>query len=339
VKRVLGLDIGGANLKMAHTGGAARTIPFELWKQPRKLPAALRELIATAPLFEEIAVTMTGELCDCFETRQLGVESILDAVDRVRSGTSVAVWCTEGRFVSLRAARQIPLRVASANWLALAKFAGRFVRKGPALLVDVGSTTTDIVPLVDGVPCPRGRTDHERLAARELVYAGARRTPVCAVYPGGRIAAEFFATVHDLYLVLRLVPEDPQDHATADGRPATRSCAHARLARMLGGDAESIPPEQVKDFAMLAEINHCVHIALGMQEVSARLPSPPSRFVLSGSGEFLARRALKEFPRRFPEQIAPKTRKISLAAKLDQATSTAACAYAVAVLAAERSDA
>ena len=52
--------------------------------------------------------------------------------------------------------------------------------------------------------------------------------------------AELFATTLDAYLVLDQVPEDAEDRDTADGRPATRPCAHARLSRMLGGDPKMI---------------------------------------------------------------------------------------------------
>ena len=38
---VLGLDIGGANLKAAHSAGLARLMPFELWKYPAGLASAL----------------------------------------------------------------------------------------------------------------------------------------------------------------------------------------------------------------------------------------------------------------------------------------------------------
>ena len=123
MKRVLGLDIGGANLKMAHTDGSARTVPFELWKQPRKLPAALRQLVASVPPFDAIAATMTGELCDCYESKRQGALAILDAVEAVAGATATRVWRNDGQFVALAAARTTPLDVAAANWLALATFA------------------------------------------------------------------------------------------------------------------------------------------------------------------------------------------------------------------------
>src|SRR5271169_940818 len=119
MKRILGLDVGGANLKMAHTDGTAQTMPFELWKQPEKLPHVLRKLAASAPAFDKVAVTMTGELCDCFETKRDGVQTILGAA-RTAFAKPLRIWRNDGRFVDMPTARLSPYEVASANWLALA---------------------------------------------------------------------------------------------------------------------------------------------------------------------------------------------------------------------------
>src|SRR5262249_41491473 len=160
-------------------------------------------------------------------------------VSIVAGSCPVGVWQMGGGFVDLQGARAKPLTVAAANWHALATFCGRHVPRGPALLVDAGSTTTDIVPLHDGRPAPRGWTDPDRLRCRELVYSGVRRTPLCALM-GGEGAAELFATTLDVYLVLGLIAEDAVDCRTADGRPATRVAAHGRLARMLCADTETL---------------------------------------------------------------------------------------------------
>src|SRR5438445_198069 len=81
--------------------------------------------------------------------------------------------------------------------------------EGPALLIDIGSTTTDLIPMDRGTVAARGRSDTERLQAGELVYAGIRRTPLCALatelpfrgIPTG-LAAELFASTLDVYLTL-----------------------------------------------------------------------------------------------------------------------------------------
>src|SRR5262245_47680177 len=122
---VLGVDIGGANLKAAHSNGSARQASFELWKNPGGLIEALKEFLHRWPSYDLLAVTMTGELCDCFETRREGVESILSAVATAAGQVPVWIWQIDRRFASIPEAAKQPLRSASANWLALATFAGR----------------------------------------------------------------------------------------------------------------------------------------------------------------------------------------------------------------------
>jgi probable H4MPT-linked C1 transfer pathway protein len=320
---VLGLDIGGANLKVASDTGFARHTPFALWREPARLPDQLNALLHEAPAFERLAVTMTGELCDCFETKRQGVEAILDAVEAAARGRDVLVWRTDGRFCDVATARSEPLLVAAANWLATATLAGRFAPHGAALLVDVGSTTTDIVPIWNGRPAPLGRTDPERLILKELVYTGARRTPVCALL-GEDGAAEFFATMHDVYLMLRCLPEDPNDRDTADGRPATVACAHSRLARMMGGDVEITSTSDTHALAERLASRQAEVIRGAVHAVSARLPMAVETVVLAGSGEFVGRSL-------FGEEVAI----VSLNAMLGAPISAVACAYAVAVLASE----
>ena len=320
-RAILGLDIGGANLKAAHTSGAALSRPFALWRQPASLPQALAALVRDFPPADEWAVTMTGELCDCFAGKREGVRHILDAVAEAAGPIPVAVWRTDGRFSALAVARQEnPLTVAASNWLALATWAGRLVPSGPALLIDVGTTTTDIIPLHDGRPIATGRTDPERLRYGELVYTGVRRTPVCAL--GGndnRLAAEWFATTHDVYLVLELMAEDPSDTDTADGRPATRACAHARLARMLCADLETSTPDERLALARQVQRRQVRMIRRAIDTVVRGLPKP-ERVILAGCGEFLARQACGRCPT------------VSLSGEWSTTLSQAACAYAVAVL-------
>jgi (4-(4-[2-(gamma-L-glutamylamino)ethyl]phenoxymethyl)furan-2-yl)methanamine synthase len=330
---ILGLDIGGANLKAATADRRAVSVPFPLWKQPDKLPAALAELVAKFPDADELAVTMTGELCDCFETKHDGVDAIIRAVRFASGARPIHVWSTDGVFLNSEEAKQNHMKVAAANWHALATFAGSYVPRGDALLIDVGSTTTDVIPLCEGVPHTFGATDVTRLAHRELVYVGVRRTPVCAVY-AERVCAELFATAQDVYVVLGLLPEEPDNHDTADGRPLTFEYSLARLARMLGGDRDNLPEWEMVELAVQADA------AIMRAIVSAvRLPlaNPDGRepnweqVIIAGSGEFLARRAVEQA---LPERLAE--RPISLGTELGPEVSACAPAYAVAVLATER---
>ena len=169
---ILALDVGGANLKAAHGNGWTRTVPFEVWKRPESLGRAIACLAASAPAFDRVALTMTAELCDCYPTKRDGVVSILTAVTDAVGDRSVSVWGIDGRFHEVGEIRERPGLAAAANWLALATVAARLVPEDQGILIDVGSTTTDLIPLDRGNVAARGRTDRERLASGELVYAG-----------------------------------------------------------------------------------------------------------------------------------------------------------------------
>ncbi|HWG47586.1 MAG TPA: hydantoinase/oxoprolinase family protein [Gemmataceae bacterium] len=325
---VLGLDIGGANLKAAHVNGHALSVPFALWKDPALLPHALRTLIGQMPAADVWAVTTTGELCDCFESKRQGVHVILDAVKEAAGNTPVHVWRNDGCFVDVAVARETALQVAAANWLALATFAGPYATWGASLLIDVGSTTTDIVPLLDGRPIPQERTDPQRLRCHELVYTGVRRTPLCALL-GGAGAAELFATTLDVYLVLECLQARPSDRSTADGRPGTKPHAHARLARMLCADLESSTEAERLELAERVVSRQIELIQAAVTEVAARLPTTPLTVLFAGEGEFLAERAVRSLP------SLSTSRKVLLSVKLGPEISQAACAYAVAMLAAK----
>lgn len=332
----LGLDIGGANLKAANEHGWAESRPFALWRDPAGLTAALSSLIRQAPTAGRLAVTMTGELCDCFRTKAEGVRHILAAVDAAAPGNDVHVYLVDGRFVSTVEACEQPRLAAASNWHALASFAARYTDGGAALVIDIGSTTSDIVPLSDGRPATDSQSDSQRLLARELVYTGVGRTPICAVTNTLTwkdrecpVTAELFATTADAYLLLGLRQEEPDATWTADGQPLTREFAHERLARMVCGDSTTVT---IADAARMAErVASAQLVALdsAVSQVVARMAEPPKTIVVSGSGEFLARRLAI---------TAAAGKVVSLAAELGEAVSRAAAALAVATLAEEQSE-
>ncbi len=317
--KILGLDVGGANLKAADAQGRAVNLPFPLWQHPKRLFTELRTIFKRfAP--ERIAVTMTGELCDCFATKRAGVAFIVDAVVRAAGSRPVYFWSTAGRFVSADEANAQPLAVAAANWHALATHLGALYPRGEYLLLDIGSTTADIIPILRGVPSTRGFTDPERLRFRELVYTGVIRTPLCALL-GLNGAAELFATTEDIYILLGDLFEAAHC-STADGKPATKAHAHARLARMTCDDAEGMSWDAALELAGALRDRQVRAIA---EAVASRFPAPIDGVILSGSGAFLIPRVLAHLGWHDVEEI-------SLAEGWGPETSSAACAFAVARL-------
>jgi probable H4MPT-linked C1 transfer pathway protein len=279
---------------------------------------------------------MTGELCDCFETKREGVNAILDAVEGVAKGRAVRVWSTDGDFVGIDEARKNHLKVAAANWHALATFAGRYVADDDAVLIDIGSTTTDVIPLKSGIPVTNGKTDWERLANYELIYLGVRRTPVCALMRV-RTCAELFATTQDVFVVLGFLAEDAGNRDTADGRPLTRQYSLARIARMLGGDRETIAEAAILQFAAMVKNIMLASIEHGLSSIYLeRWKRLPRTVVAGGAGEFLVRAMLEGWSPKSEDRTLVVERVVSLNAELGPAVSACAPAYALAVLATER---
>ena len=342
MNHIVGLDIGGANIKAAHSDGKCRSRSFPLWKSPDTLAETLASLIGDWLPCVGMAVTMTGELADCFATKAEGVNRILAAVEQAADRTPIAVWQTVGEFVDTSTAREFWQLTAAANWHALATFVGRIAPDRTVLLLDIGSTTTDIIPLQNGLPNPSGRTDPERLISAELVYSGVRRTPVCAVAYSvpieqkvtgngySQLAAEFFATTQDVYLLHGDVSEDSADLDTANGQPATIAEAHDRLARQLCCDRSELPLDEATSVAdFLANVQR-QRISGAIDRVMTTLDSPCESVIVSGEGSFLGHQILDNHSK------LKDVSRHSLTEIFSAETSTAACAFALTRLASER---
>jgi probable H4MPT-linked C1 transfer pathway protein len=328
----LALDIGGANIKVADGRGYVASYSFPLWQEPSRLAQQIRTAIYESPTSDHLAITMTGELADCFETKAAGVKFILEAVKEGGDNRHTRVYLVDGRFVAPPVAERQPKLAAATNWQALARFAGRYAPQGPALLLDIGSTTCDLIPLYDGEPRPKGKTDTERLLFGEMLYTGVQRSPLCAVlremqYRGQScpLTHELFATMYDAYLVLHEMPEDPSDDHTADGKPATKVNARRRLARMIAADETEFTASDAEDLANAAARAQRDLVSTALQKVVSKMPQPPETMVLSGHGDFLAHAALRNA--KLGGKILPLSR------ELGTQVSRCATAHALAVLA------
>jgi (4-(4-[2-(gamma-L-glutamylamino)ethyl]phenoxymethyl)furan-2-yl)methanamine synthase len=306
---ILGWDVGGANVKVALVGDRQpdpRIVerPFPLWRDPGSLPVVLAEVAKCVGGTHDIrvmAVTMTAELADCFATKREGVTFVLNAFGSAFPGVELWVYGVDGRFRSADEARQRPLEVAAANWRATATLVARTFPD--ALLLDVGSTTTDIIPVVAGSVAAEGTTDPARLLSGELVYTGTLRTPICAtvryVPLGGRrcrVAAEHFAVAADVHRWLERIDDAGYTCETPDGRGRSRAECGARIARMFCADLEMLGPADITAIAECVARAQVKQIKSGIRQVMRRLgPASPCVAVLAGQGTFLAREAAEEF--------------------------------------------
>jgi probable H4MPT-linked C1 transfer pathway protein len=268
------------------------------------------------------AVTMTAELSQVFRTKREGVEKILDVVAKTL-GEKTGIFATDGRFLTIAEARQSPLAVAASNWVATAKAVASIYPD--AILVDTGSTTTDLIPIVAGRVAALGTTDPERLASGELVYTGVVRTPVEAIantlpWRGSTIgvSAEGFALTGDVYLWLGQISTEDYTAPTPDRRPATRPFAGERLARVICADRELLRDDEITDLARNVAEAQVERVSASMRTVRDRHPSI-NQAVVAGLGEFLAAAAARRIGlevRSLNEHLGPDASRVAPAAAI-----------------------
>ena len=300
----LGWDIGGVNTKVARVAGGAvfavRSSAFELQHDPGALVRVLRDLAAETGAGDghTHAVTMTAELSQMFRTKRDGVQFVLDAVVAAFPGAPISVYAVDGRFLTVADACREPLLVAAANWTATARIAAQFLPD--ALLIDIGTTSTDIIPIVDANVAAQGWTDPDRLASGELVYTGAVRTPVealAAFVPlEGRdvgLSAEGFALSGDVHVWRGDLEPAHYSAPTPDRRPPTREFAGERLARAICADREMVDVSGVTAIADALAAAQVDRIAAAIATVHARHPSLRTA-VTTGLGALSAVRAARQ---------------------------------------------
>ncbi len=285
---VIGIDIGGANTKIAsHDGQITELHYIPMWKDTR-LPEVLGEIIHRLKP-AKVGVVMTGELADCFTDKEQGVSFIMDAVDAVFPG---ALYLNNrGEFIDSRGEIR---SLAAANWTASALLAGR---GRDCIFADVGSTTTDLIPVKHGRPLA-GTTDFQRLGRHELLYRGILRTNIAALLEriglgsnNYRLSSELFAQTADANLLLGNISQEDYTCETADAGGKTPEDAARRLARVVCADTTELDHEEIMDIAWQIyyrqrdELAEALEILASQHEINT--------VVGAGLGEFIVRDAAK----------------------------------------------
>lgn len=298
---ITGWDIGGAHLKMAVIDPAGHLVsvdqfPTPLWQGLDILHASLdRALRASPQPATRHAVTTTAELADIFRDRKQGMQALADCLLRVLDKNCIHFYGGGKDWIPPEYAASHYQRIASANWHATASYAATRVNDG--VLLDIGSTTTDLIGFSDGRVRNRGYTDFERLANCELVYSGIVRTPVMAVTGAVMLndhlhplVAEVFATMADVYRLLGQLDAEEDMLPTPDGAGKNMVDSARRLARMTGRDLAG--DESIAEWQAVAGYiagRQRERISQALETVVSRLdPVPALTVVGAGAGAFLA---------------------------------------------------
>ena len=286
---VIGWDIGGANTKAVFLRTKDDCIEelkaeveyFPVWKDPAKLVSvlsALKEKVSGDAEVDGIGLTMTAELSDAYQTKREGVTHILACAEEAFADLPLFILDVDAKLRSVDAAKAEPLGVAAANWAATGWLVSRLVKS--CVVVDVGSTSTSIIPVVDGRISAAGKTDLEKLMVGELVYTGCLRTNVTAIVDsvpirGGaaRVSSELFAQSGDVHLVLGNITKEEYTTETADGRGKTRGEALARLSRVVCADTEMLGAEEIMQMARYVYEKQVEQDADGLKQIYSRVKS------------------------------------------------------------------
>src|SRR5947209_973200 len=304
---IIGWDIGGAHLKAARMANghivAALQVALPLWQGLPEAERAFDEAEAKIGRAERNAVTMTGERCDIFATHAEGVAALAALVQRRLSHP--LFYAGSAGFVTHERVAGHAADIASANWHASASAVAAVHPN--ALFADMGSTTTDLIPVADGRVAGLGYSDAERLAHGELVYAGVVRSYLFAGVTRapfeGRwvnLMNEWFASMSDVYRILGELPDGVDVMATADNRDKSVQSSRARLARMIGrdiGDADEASWRRLAQFfadAQGRQTEENLHLVLSRGIVADDAP-----IVAAGIGRFVLERVAARFNRAF----------------------------------------
>ncbi|AMK78619.1 MULTISPECIES: hydantoinase/oxoprolinase family protein [Methylomonas] len=301
-KQIAGWDIGGAHVKLALLGesGQIQVVAQQacpLWKGVDYLRRTLADLAGQFDLQDcRNAVTMTGELVDCFTSREQGVNAIVQAVCEQFNAEQVSVFAGLRGF--LPAAQIQPadcMDIASANWLASLLWVAK--RQPNALFVDIGSTTSDILLAENHQLKVQGFTDYQRLVSGELVYTGIVRTAVMAIAQEAEfngqamgLMAEYFATMADVYRLTGDLNEAHDQSDTADGAEKSVSASARRLSRLTGYEFSESDHALWLAFAEQLKAKQIQKISLACARQLQRAETRSAiKLVGAGVGRFLAR--------------------------------------------------
>lgn len=259
---IAGFDIGGANTDLAiveiDESGRIMGIEtdfqyFPMWSNKDELQRVLVDLIGeNGQKVDAVGISMTAELVDAYNTK---VEGVLDIAERSQDTFQVPVgFVGHDGIMEFSELKKDPMKVAAANWIATAPLAAEI--ESNCIMIDTGSTTTDIIPIINGKECAVGRSDLERLKTGELVYSGTLRTNVAALVEnvpiGGenvRVASELFAITADVQIVLDNITEEMYSCDTVDGSGKSYEDCMRRISRIVCGDLNVLKQEEIIEIA------------------------------------------------------------------------------------------
>ena len=238
----LGIDIGGAHIKIVCLNIKKEVCyvgykQCPLWKGIENLKREIKfinSLITNKN--NKCCITMTGELCDIFKNRRSGAKEIIKVCKLIN--------CRKFYYTKLDemfTSRPKFDEIISMNWHSIGKLSEKKVKN--AILIDFGSTTTDLICIKNGQMKYESSDDFGRINNSELLYTGFMRTPLFAITPyinyikkRIKLIPENFSNTSDIYRIKKEIKKNFDIDNTLDNRSKTLESSMQRVSRSLGFD-------------------------------------------------------------------------------------------------------
>lgn len=279
--KMMGLDIGGANtdccifemndenkLKLLRT--SKEYLP--MWNKKEDLKNLLKKFKKYD--VDVICVTITAELSDGFKSKKEGINYIIDIVNDLFN-EKIVKYVTYDGLKDYDEIKENPLNAAAANWIGSATLI-KYIKKD-CVFMDMGSTTTDIIPIINKKEAAIGHDDTDRLCAGELVYTGMLRTNVATIThevpvnsKTATVSSELFAITADINMILGYITEDKYTCNTPDGDSKDLISCKRRLARVVCGDLDTISDKNIENIAQYIHNQQIIQVSKGLLQVVGR---------------------------------------------------------------------
>ncbi len=285
---IAGLDIGGANTKCVILDEKTdfKLVYYPLWKKDNCKKFV--ELLKSFGEFKSVCTVTTAEICDTFKTKEEGIKFVENAVKKAFPKAVHLFLNCNGE---IKEAMNPPQEFAASNWVASIKY---LMEKGERdfLFVDIGSTTTDIIPVKDKILS--GKSDFERLRRGELLYLGVLRTPIFYVLRYSKkvhapTVPEFYSTVGDVFIITGDIDKEKYSCETPDGRGKTYDECCQRIARQFCCDKNEINCEEIA-FEVKEEFLKLIKNAVEWQIKKWNL----DKVIVCGLGDFVLKEITKD---------------------------------------------
>lgn len=303
--KIMGLDIGGANTDCSIIEIKDKKICsmknfreyFPMWKDNDKLQLCLKKFCENDQDIDVVCVSMTAELADGYESKKEGITDISKKVMEVFHDKKVFFVTFDGLKTYEELQKNL-LSAAAANWIGtseLIKYIGE-----DCIFMDIGSTTTDIIPIKNFKEYASGHTDLERLSTGELIYTGMLRTNLASIVhtvpiygKNTGVSSELFSITADIHCILGNIKEEDYTCNTPDGNSKDIKSCKRRLSRLVCADLDTLNDNEIYKLAEYIQKKQLEQIINGLKQVVNRTQINTVVIVAIGTGN-LCEKAAKQ---------------------------------------------